>query len=67
MLQEQKIVDKIEIVDDTIYVRECIVILKDGKKIASSYNRFIVTAEQDLTNLDLKVKTIAEAFFSQKA
>jgi hypothetical protein len=66
MLEEKKIVDKIEIINDAIQVRERNCILKNGVEIASSFNRFIVVKEDDRTNLDPKIKKIADALWNEE-
>jgi len=65
MLQEQTEIDKIEIVKDTIQVREVINILKDGQIIASSYKRYMIKKEDNITNYDIKIQNIAKAIWPE--
>ena len=67
MLEEKKIVDKIEIISDVIQIREKNCILKDGQEIASSFYRYVITKEDDRTNLDPKVKKIADALWNEES
>jgi len=70
MLTEQTIVDKIEVVSldgyKAIQVREAQQVLKDGKAIASNYNRYVVMPTDDLTEIDSEVTAIANAVFTQE-
>ena len=65
MLEEKKVVDKIEIVDKFVQVRERNIILKDGIEIASNFHRYVLKKEDDRTNLDPTVKKIADAFWDE--
>lgn len=63
MLEEQILIDKIEIIKDTIQVRELINILKDGQIIASSFKRYMIKKEDDITKYDFKIQNIAKAIW----
>ena len=64
MLEEQKITDKIEIIGDFIQVRERNAVLKDGVEIASTFHRYTLSKNDDRSNLDPKVKKIADALWN---
>ena len=63
MLEEKKIINKIELIRGKVYVEEKIFILKDSITIATSFNRFVLNKNSDLTNIDEKLKIIAENYF----
>lgn len=67
MLEEKKITDKIEIVNEgnVIQVRERNAILKDGVEVASTFHRFTISKDDDRTNLDPQVKKVADALWSE--
>lgn len=66
MLQEIKKIDKIEIVNDVILIREVVIILKDDIEIASSFHRSSITKNDNRNNLDLKIKKIADALWGDE-
>lgn len=66
MLEEKKIVDKIEIIGDVIQVRERICILKDGIEIASNFHRISFSKHDEITINDEKVLSIAKAIWPDK-
>ena len=63
MLQEKKVVDKIEIIGDFIQVRERNCILKDDIEIASSFHRFVLSKTDKRNELDEQVKKVADAIW----
>lgn len=69
MLIEQKIIDRIEIVQEGtfIQVREKNCILKDGVEIASNFIRYVISKEHDRSNLDPQVKKIADVIWAEEA
>lgn len=64
MLQEKIEIDKIEIHNNIIHIREKISILKNNIEIASSFNRKTLFKEDDRSSLDPQVKKIADALWS---
>ena len=61
-LQEVKVIDKIEVVENgIIQVREATRILKDGQQIAQTYHRSSFTPGQDLTGQPANVQAICAA------
>jgi len=63
MLNEEKEVDKIEVVTEynILQVRTATVIKKDGAEISRSFQRHIVQPGDDLSGQDPKVVAIANA------
>jgi len=66
MLTEEKKIDKIEIVNNCIQVRERTDIKKDGVVIASSYHRVAYSEQDDLTGVDSTVLEIAKIIWPNK-
>lgn len=66
MLTESKEIDKIEILDNAIQVREKIVVKRDDVQIASSFHRVAYSIDDDMTNADPKVLAIAKAIWPEK-
>jgi hypothetical protein len=66
-LTETTKVDQIEVVGDhTIQVRTATIIEKDGIEISKSFHRHIVSAGDDVTNEDPKVRAIANAIWTEE-
>ena len=64
-LIEKTIIDKIEIVEtNAIQVRTATIIEKDGVEIAKTYHRHVVNPNDDITNEDLRVQSIANAIWT---
>jgi len=62
MYTEQKIIDKIEVLEDgQIQVREATRILNDGIKISETYKRHCLAPGDDLANEDPRVVAQAAA------
>jgi hypothetical protein len=63
-LTEEKIIDLIEIVNyNNIQVRESNIIKKDGKEIARTLSRYVLTSGSNFISQDEKVKNIAKALW----
>ena len=61
-LTEQKVIDKIEIVENgTLQVREATRILKDGNQIAQTYHRWGFAPGSDISEMPANVQAIAAA------
>jgi hypothetical protein len=66
-LTETTKVDQIEIIGDyTIQVRTATIIEKDGIEISRTFYRHIIEPGMDVSNEDPKVKTVANALFTQE-
>ena len=64
MLEEEKIIDKIEILSDkTLQIREANIIKKDGSVIAKTFHRYTLGKTSDLANQPQKIKDIAEVLW----
>ncbi len=62
MFEEQKAIDKIEILEDgTVQVREVTRVLRDGEQIAHSYFRWVLSPGQDLSGQPARVQAICAA------
>jgi len=60
MYTEQKLIDKIEILEDgTIQIREVTRVLKDGVQIAETYHRKCFAPTDSVDELSAKVVSIA--------
>ncbi len=66
MLTETKEIDKIEIINNIIQVREIIIIKKNEEIIASSFHRTSYTVNDDISSADAKVQAIAKAIWPEK-
>lgn len=66
MLTESKEIDKIEIVNNAIQVRERIVVKRDDVPIASSFHRVAYSVTDDMSNADPKVIAIAKVIWPEK-
>lgn len=65
MLQEVKIIDKIEVVENgTLQVREATRILKDGEQIAQTYHRLSFTPGSDVSSMPGNVQAVAQAVWT---
>lgn len=65
MLQEQKIIDKIEVVENgSLQVREATRILKDGEQIAQTYHRWTFVPGSDVSSMPANVKAVASAVWT---
>ena len=63
---EKNIIDVIEILENnTIQIRNANIIEKDGVEIARTYHRQVINPLDDITNQDEKVKTIANAIWTE--
>jgi len=61
-LTEQKVIDKIEVVENgTLQVREATRILKDGDQIAQTYHRWSFAPGSDVSEMPANVQAIAAA------
>jgi hypothetical protein len=64
-ITEKKIIDKIELVKlDCIQVRVANIIEKDGSEIAKTYQRYVLTPIDDISNEDPKIQSIANAVWT---
>lgn len=62
MLTEQSTIDKIEVLETGhIQVRRVNRVLKDGRVIAETYHRHVISPSADLSNEDPKVRAVAKA------
>lgn len=66
MLTEKVEVDKIEIIDWRIQVRQATIIEKDGVQIARTFHRWILTPDMDISDQEQKVQDIANAAWTPK-
>lgn len=66
MLEEKKYIDKIEILNNCIQVREKLLILKNGNIIASNFNRYIIEKENSLNIIDPFIKKIAQLLWEDE-
>lgn len=68
MLEEQKIIDKIEVLENgTLQVREVTRILKDGEVVASTFHRWSFAPGSDITAQPLNVQNIAQVVWTEEA
>jgi len=66
-LTEQKIIDKIEVVENgTLQVREATRILKDGDQIAQTYHRWSFAPGSDVSEMPANVQAIATAAWTEE-
>ncbi len=66
-LEEIKVIDKIEIVENGILqVREATRILRDGEQIAQTYHRWSFVPGSDVSELPASVQAIASAAWTQE-
>jgi hypothetical protein len=64
MLTEEKIIDKIEIINDAaIQVREANIIKRDGVEISRTFNRWVVYPSDDISTQSEKVQAIAKVIW----
>lgn len=64
-LTEQTVIDKIEVLEDgTLQVRTATRVLRDGARIAETYNREALTPGQSLTGRPANVTAIATAVWT---
>jgi hypothetical protein len=62
MLIEQKVIDKIEVVESgTVQVREVNRVLKDGAEIARNFHRWTLAPGQDVSDQAANVQAICQA------
>jgi len=60
-------VDQVEVLDNNvIQVRTATIIEKDGIEISKTFNRHVLEPGADITNEDLKVKSIANAIWTNE-
>jgi len=64
-LEEVKVIDKIEALPEVpcVQIREAMRVLKDGKVIASSYHRRVISAGDDYSQEPANVQAICNAVF----
>ncbi len=63
-LSKEKIVDKIEIIENNnIQVREAIRIIEDGEILSENYHRYVISPGDDISNEDPKVQAIANSIW----
>jgi hypothetical protein len=61
-LEKQQVIDKIEVVENgIIQVRQVTRILEDGNVLSSSYHRWSLVPNQDVTDQPANVQAIANA------
>jgi len=61
-LEKQQVIDKIEVVENgIIQVRQVTRILEDGNVLSSSYHRWSLVPNQDVTDQPANVQAIATA------
>lgn len=61
-LEKQQVIDKIEVVENgIIQVRQVTRILEDGNVLSSSYHRWSLVPNQDVTDQPANVQAIAAA------
>lgn len=66
-ITEKNIIDVIEILENnTIQIRNANIIERDGIEIAKTYHRHVINPLDDITNEDAKVKTIANALWTEE-
>jgi hypothetical protein len=66
-ITEKTIIDIIEVLqNNTIQIRNANIIEKDGVEIARTYHRYVINPLDDITNEDSKVKTIANAIWTEE-
>ena len=67
MLEEIKVIDKIEVVENgTVQVREATRILKNGKQIAQTYHRWSFSPASDISEMPANVQAIAQAAWTSE-
>lgn len=65
MLEEQKLIDRIEIVENgTIQVREVTRILKDGELLASTFHRNSFPPGSDITSQPIHIQEISQIIWT---
>jgi hypothetical protein len=65
MLQEIKLIDKIEVVEDgTLQVREATRIMKNGEQIAQTYHRTSFAPGSDVSGQPANVQAVANAVWT---
>jgi len=61
-LTERVFIDQIEIVKDFfVQVRQATVIERDGEVVSSTFHRWVLTPNMDISNQEQKVQAIAQA------
>jgi hypothetical protein len=66
-LTEKTIVDKIEVIEsNSIQIRTANVIEKDGLEISRTFHRHVVNPGDDISEQDPKVKSIANAIWTEE-
>ena len=67
MYSEEKIVDRIEILEKgQIQVRLAAKVYKDGVEIAKTYERYVVAPGEDVSSRDAKVQAVASAVHTKE-
>jgi len=67
MLQEKKIIDLIEILNNNcLQIREAIIIEKDGNILAKTFNRFILKPGDDVSMQDQKIKDVTQLIWTEE-
>ena len=65
MLTEEKVIDRIELVENAIQIRYKNIIEKDGVEIASTFHREVVTKDSEVNHLDKKTQAICKLWLSE--
>ena len=66
-IEEKVVIDSINVLEDgQIQIRQATKIYKDGVEIAKTYHRHVIAPDQDITNEDNRVKSIADAIWTPK-
>lgn len=67
-LTKQTITDKIEIVGQfsTLQIRQAKQILEDGEVISSSFHRYVLQPDADVTAEDAKIQAVAAAVWTDE-
>jgi hypothetical protein len=68
MLSRQTITDKIEIVGpyNSLQIRQANQILEDGEVISSSFHRYVLQPDADVSGEDSKIQAVAAAVWTDE-
>ena len=67
MLEKQIVIDQVEITrDGHIQVRKADLIIEDGKEIAKTYHRHVLSPGDDLKDQDPKVSSVANVIWTKE-
>ncbi len=65
MLEKKSVIDQIEITrDGCVQIRRADLIIEDGKEIAKTYHRHVLSPGADLTGQDERVAAVAGAVWT---